>query len=88
MQAKNERTIKQIKRKLIDNKAMISKGNSIIIILVYIDEDKSKILDIVANSNFTAADNYITKELEHDLRLAIKECQQRIHKDDRWMYIN
>ena len=29
-----------------------------------------------------------TKKLQHDLRLAINECQQIIDKNDRWRYIN
>ena len=92
MQARNERkTINQMRKKLIDNKAMISKadkGNSIIHVIIYIDEYKSKILDFITNNNFTIADNDIPRKLQHDLKLAINECQKRIRKDNSWRYIN
>jgi hypothetical protein len=58
------------------------KGNSIIII--YIDDYKSKIMDFITNNNFTVADNDITKKIQYDLRHTINECQQLICKDDRW----
>jgi len=88
--AKNEKiTINQIKKKLVDNKAMISKadkGNSIII--THIDYYKSKIMDFITNNNFIVADNDITKKLQYDLRHTINECQQLICKGARWRYTN
>jgi len=41
-------------------------------------------LDFINNNNFTTADN----DIQHDLSLAINECQQIIHKDNRWRYVN
>jgi hypothetical protein len=45
-------------------------------------------MDFIYNNNFTITKNDITKKFQRDLRNSINECQQIIHKDDRWRYIN
>ena len=45
-------------------------------------------MNFISNNNFTVANNGITKKLQQDLRNTINECQQIIHKDNRWKYVN
>jgi mRNA-degrading endonuclease RelE of RelBE toxin-antitoxin system len=66
---KNEiRTVNQIKKKLIENKAMITKagkGNSVIIL--YIDDYNNKVDKFISN-NFTLSNLDITNKLQRDIR--------------------
>jgi small-conductance mechanosensitive channel len=83
------RVINQIKEKLTKNKAMISKtdkGNSIIVL--YQEDYKDKINKFIASNNFTVANSDVTKKLQRDVRNTMNECQQIIHKYDRWKYVN
>jgi hypothetical protein len=68
---------------------MISKadtGNSIIVL--YQEDYKEKINKFISNNNFTIANRDVTKELQRDIRNTVNECQQIIHKSDRWKYVN
>jgi len=62
------------------------KGNSIIVL--YQEEYKDKINKFVTSSNFTIAIMDFTKKLQRDVRNTVNECQQIIHKSDRWKYVN
>jgi hypothetical protein len=42
----------------------------------------------IASNNCTVANNNITKKLHRDIRNTVNECQQVIHKSDRWKYIH
>ena len=89
-QTSNEnRVINQINEKLTKNKAMISKtdkGSSVIV--SYQEEYKDKINKFIASNNFTIANSDVTKKLQRDIRNTVNECQQIIHKSDRWKYVN
>jgi hypothetical protein len=81
--------INQIKRKLSDTKAIITKtdkGNSTIII--YENDYNSKIQDFIANNNFTQLTHDVTNKLQRNIRTAINECNDIIPKDKKWKYIN
>ena len=83
------KTINQIKKKLIEGKAMITKadkGNSIIVL--YIDDYNNKIDNFISNNNFTRSTLDTTKKLQRDIRSILNGCQDIIPKDDKWRYIN
>jgi hypothetical protein len=79
------RTIHQIKRKLADEKAMITKldkGNSIVIL--YIDDYNWKIENFITNNSFTLATRDITNKLQCDVKTAIEVCRDVIPREERW----
>jgi len=72
---KKEKNINEIKEKLTDNKAVVSKadkGNSIII--TYKEEYHNKVVNFVSNNNFTNTKSDLTKKFQRDLRSNINEC--------------
>jgi hypothetical protein len=74
--------INQIKRKLSDTKAVITKtdkGNSTIII--YENDYNSKVQDFIANNNFTQLTHGVTNKLQRNIRTAINECNDITLKD-------
>jgi len=74
---------------LTKNEAMISKtdrGKSIIVL--YQEEYKDKISKFIASNNFTIANRDVTKQPRRDVGNTVNECQQIIHKSDRWKYVN
>jgi hypothetical protein len=82
------KTIIQIKKKLIEGKAMITKadkGNSIIVL--YIDDYNNKIDNFISNNNFTRSTLDTTKKLQRDIRSILNGCQDIIPKE-KWRYIN
>jgi hypothetical protein len=83
------KTINQIKRKLSDAKAIITKadkGNSTII--VYEIDYNTKIQDFIANNKFTQLTHDVTNKLQRNIRAAINECNDIIPRDKKWKYIN
>jgi len=81
--------INQIKRKLSDTSAIITKadkGNSTIII--YKNDYNNKVQDFITNNNFTQLTHDATDKLQRNIRTAINECNDIIPKDKKWKYIN
>ena len=73
---KEDKILKQIKGKLLKNKAFVTKadkGNSIVIL--YQDDYNKKVEDFISNNNFTITNNDITKHLQREIRSTINECQ-------------
>ena len=69
------RIIHQIKKKLTDENATITKadkGNSIVIL--YIDDYNRKIDNFISNNSFTLATRDITNKLQSDVKTAIEAC--------------
>ena len=86
---KEHEIINQIKRKLSDANAIITKadkGNSTIII--YENDYNSKIQGFITNNNFKQLTHDVTNELQRNMRTAINECNNIIPKDKRWKYTN
>ena len=65
---------------------MTDKGNSIIVL--YQEEYKDKISKFIASNNFTINNSDVAKRMQRDVRNTVNECQQIIHKCDRWKYVN
>jgi hypothetical protein len=90
IQAKREyNTIKQIKRKLDQNIALIlkaDKGNSIVI--EYTDNYHNKIQDFISNNKFEITNKDPTNRFQRNVRAAIRECQFLISKEKRPRYVN
>jgi len=90
MQARKEdKIMKKIENKFIENKAMISKagkGNSTVIL--YLDGNNQKVEKLISNNNFTTANAEITKNLQREIRNTVNECQRIIQKSERWKYVN
>ena len=83
------RTIHQIKKKLIEEKATntkADKGNSMVIL--YIDDYNRKIENFISNNSFTLATWTITNKLQRDVKTAIEACREVIPREDRWRYKN
>jgi hypothetical protein len=82
------RTINQIKKKLIDNDAMITKAdkrNSIVIL--YIIDYNNKVDNFISSKNSTTSKMDITNRLQRDIRTTINEYQRIVPKDEKWRYI-
>jgi hypothetical protein len=83
------RTIHQIKKKVTEEKAIITKadkGNSIVIL--YIDDYNRKVDNFISNNSFTLATWDITNKLQRDFKTAIEACHDVIPRVDRWRYKN
>ena len=81
------RIIHQIKKKLTDENATITKadkGNSIVIL--YIDDYNRKIDNFISNNSFTLATRDVTNKLQRDVKTAIETCREVIPREDRWIY--
>jgi hypothetical protein len=98
MQAKNEehsyrqneyKIINQIKRKLSDAKAIITKadkGNSTIII--YETDCNPKIQSFITNNNFTQLTHDVTNKLQRNIRTAFNYCKDITQSNKKWKYVN
>jgi hypothetical protein len=81
--------INQIKRKLSDAKAIITKadkGNSTIVI--YETDYNTKIQNFITNNNFTQLTHDVTNKLQRNIRTAINECKDIILSNKKWKYVN
>lgn len=84
-----KKTINQIKTKLQEAKAMITKadkGNSIVII--YTDDYNKKIYKFINDNKFNSTTQDITNKLQRNVRSTVNECTSIIPKDKRWKYVN
>jgi len=85
---KENKTINHMKKKLTEEKAMITKADkdkSIIILCV--DDYNRKIDTFISNNSFMQSTNGITIKLRV-IRTAINEWRDIIPKDEKWKYIN
>lgn len=63
----------------------VDKGNSVVIL--YQDDYNQSIEEFISNNNFTVTETDITKNLQRLVRKTVNDCQELIHKNDRWKYI-
>jgi len=85
------RVIKQIRRKPITEKAMITKadkGNTIIIIVIYSNDYNKKVNIFITENNFNLITNGITHKLQKEIRNAIRGSTNFMPKDKRWQFVN
>jgi len=77
-----------MKKKLTEEKAMITKADKDkSIIILYVDDYNRKIDTFISNNSFTQSTNDITIKLRVS-RTAINEWCDIIPKDEKWKYIN
>ena len=79
----------QIRRKLVEEKAMFTKtnkGNSIVIF--YIAGYNRNFDNFITNNSFTFTTHDITNKLQRDVKTAIDACREVTPRDDRWRYKN
>jgi hypothetical protein len=86
---KERKIINQIKDKLNENNAMITKvakDNSIIII--YQTEYNSNVKKFIEDNNFTTGNKDLAKMFQKEIRNNINQCQLIIPKEEKLKYIN
>ena len=82
------RILNQIKEKLHENKAIITKadkGNSVVII--YEDEYIQKVKDSISNNEASETSEHITAKFPKHIRTPLIECKQLIDTHNKWKYI-
>ena len=83
------RILNQIKDKLHENKALITKadkGNSVVII--YKDEYVQKVKNFTSNNKASETSEHITVKFQKDVKTTLNECKQLIDTHKKWKYIN
>ena len=86
---KEMKTIRDIRKKLEENNAIITKadkGNSIVIIEN--DSYQEKIMQFIKNNESIILDKNYTKKYQKDIRTAINTCRTPIQKATKWKFIN
>jgi hypothetical protein len=83
------KTVKNIKKKLEDNYAIIAKsdkGNSTVIITI--DEYNQKLNDFIENNNFNSTRSEPTNKFQTKVREIIRKSTHLIQQSQKWQYIN
>jgi hypothetical protein len=87
--SKEQKTIKQIKRKLKDHGAIVTKtdkDNSMVIL--YQNDYKSKVQNFIDNNKFQIESTDPTNKFQAEVRKNINLCTLVIPKNQKWKYTN
>jgi hypothetical protein len=89
MEIREGKLIYHIKKKITDNKLIITKadkGNTLVILQKDVYNEKVK--EFMIQNNFTKLTHDITSKQQRTIRSSLNKCKDIINRDTKWKYVN